>query len=369
MNKDKSLSINLFSVPYNVFPLRFFIQDYSRFQLILRYVGFFLILYVPGMIVTYFSGTFHMYISDVYHFLWDLTACIVLVLLVDLCKQITNRIDQLNLDNDFRESALGANIEKWNNTSFWWYTFCIFAPLVYVIGSLFLNFINFQIYGPFPMWADIQYVSLDTLRINSVYLLLELTLVNSLWGLGINRFIHYLRFIHDYGKNVLSTASVDMLSPEPLMKIKPFQQLIVKSTFFMSVPLFVCSIMFFEFYLRKGVFSFSWSLGLVGIICFFIISFINQLRWVRTILINSKTIAFSIIDKRILKVRDSIHTTDSSFIMLVNLHTFRKEIRKTSSWAIDFELFSRSSIAFFLPLFIGAIIQIFLERFMSPLIP
>lgn len=330
----------------------------------LKLLGLFLFLWAPGLLVTYISGSFFLYLTDWSHLFYDVMVVTGLSLLINLCQQTTSTMDELKtVVHDAKSQRYSIFIQKWNNSSLTWYFLCIITPLAYSICNISFNAVGL-LHGPPPPWADVETaeVSLEVVRLNSIYWFFESTFNQIILGIGFNRFIHYLLFINAYGKKFLGNTSIDLLMPDAIEKIKPFQRLVVKSTFFCSLPLTLISLFFFEHLVRKQRISFFQLGGIIVLVSLFVFTLLYQMKWVRQVLLNSKSAALSIIDMEIGKARRKITKDTEAFLTLTNLFTFRDKLKKTHVWAFDTKLISRFFLAILLPILGGAFIQIILER-------
>ena len=365
VNKDNNAGLKgLFRVPFKVVPLGFF----KRGRLLyLKFLSLLSLLWAPGLLATHISGSLDLYVNGWSHFMFDLILCASIFLLADLCDQTVATIEKMDkITHHTNDGRFPNFIRKWSSSSTVWYVLCVFGGLMYSLPQIYLNAVGSPLHFPLPVWTDPEYILMEKVRVNSVYLLFENIITLLILGTGFNRYIHYLLVINDYGDKFLRKTYIDLLSPDVVKSLKPFQKLIVKSVFFISVPFTVNSFFLFEHLIRKGNISLLFSGLTVVYVVFFLFTLFNQMKWVRQVLLNAKREALSIIDERIRKVRANIED-EVSFLILAELFSFRDRLEKTSMWAFDVEIISKSSLALIMPIIAGAVIQIILEHFMIPL--
>lgn len=367
-------SIDFLSLPIvNLFS-KYFAPGKKPIYYWLRFSGLFLLLWAPGLLVSHLSGSFLLYLTDWAHVAYDAMTCIGLLLLINLCRQTTTAIYELDeVVNHTRDKEFSTFLRDWNRNSLIWYSLCIITPIGYSICMISFNLLGLP-HGPVPPWVDWQgfgtslpHVSLTTARVNSFYWTYESFLNQLILGIGFNRFAHYFIFINDYGKKYLDKKSIDLLNPQDTEGVKPFSRLVVKSTFFCSLPLALSSLVFFERVVFRKDISVTWLITIAVCVSLFVVTFFYQMKWVRSTLLNSKTQALSIIDEEIQKARRRIAEDLGAFSDLVSLFAFRDRLKKTHTWAVDTEMLSKFFLAILIPILGGAIVQIVLERLLGSL--
>jgi hypothetical protein len=336
-----------------------------------KFVGFFLLLWVPGFILTYFTGSLSIYLGDWHYHFYAIMLTILLFLLVDLCQQTASALSRTNkIIPNFDEKEFVEYAKRANKSSILWYGFCVLAPLVFAISLESYNQFfsqNIIVSGRLAV-VNLDCISSTVSALNFPYAIYSAIFLFLILGIGANRFIHYLITINRYGKRFLQNASIDLLTPGSTDGLKDFRRLVLKSSFFCSLALAMSSLFFFENLINTQTISYYWLCTMVIVVLFFVYTILSQMKWVNKSLSKSKKDALSVIDKKISQLRSNIHDINN-FVVFTNLFEFRDKIKKTPTWTFDSDFLSRSFLAITVPILGGAVSQIILERIINPIIP
>lgn len=312
-----------------------------------------------GFAHAYALGVYDLFIHDIFAFVIPIMGGIALALVFYVCKQMDITLEKLNKTFVKSETDFKRFVYRWNRQSPFFYYLCIGVFVISCLAASALAFFpaTYGFTSPSPWIGKLVEngsVGLPTY----VYFFFSNFLLGITLGIGFNRILYCVRILDNYGKSFISFDKIDLHWASTPEELTWLARLAVKIDMIVAVPTTICTLIFLQS-LVAGVVNIVMLIFLVACILLFFFFSIFPLRHFHRELVKTKRLLIEDLNHTLQHVgkRSTLGIREHADIIIVKNH-----VKNMSTWGIDTGLLVRFLFAGLLPLVLGALLQIILER-------
>lgn len=323
--------------------------------------------WILGYVHAYIMDVLDLFLNDIIFLTISILVGITLILVMHVCKEIDPTLRTLNDIFQKSDTEFKQFIQRWNLQSPRFYYLClvVFAAFAYVTYMLAF-FPVFYEYGDPAPWIRTLVENGTAGPLTYVFASFIAILAGVVLGVGFNRVLYFVRIIDDYGKRFINSEKIDLrraILPEELTSLA---KLAIKIDMIVAVPTTISAWIFFKSLLTLGLVNYGIIAYLVCSMLLFVFFSIFPLRHLHRETARAKHRLIKTLDKEIQQANEQIRFGIQGISLFHDLLSVRDQVRKMSTWGINTGLLIRFFMAGFLPLVIGALLQIWFQLILFP---
>ena len=182
-----------------------------------------------------------------------------------------------------------------------------------------------------------------------------------MYGIAFNRLIYCVRIIDDYGNRFITEEKINLKHAVIPKQISTLSRLAIKIDLILAAPTFACASMFFNNIFLIGKLDYGIMGWLIVISVMFVFFATFPLRNLHKALKKGKKRLLDKIDNEITEIIHNDQKGFGEFSEFNDILLLRDRVNSMSTWGVNNPLFLKFALTFFMPIFLGAFFQVFLE--------
>jgi len=363
--KHTDEKLELTTPPYKALFLKTFGND-GRLPYKIKCVALGVIMWIFGFFHAYVMNVLDLYMKDFIFFTLSILMGIAFAMVIHVCNQTDTTIRELNTIFQESEKDFQKFIHKWNRQSpiFYYLSVAVFT-MASMITFVLAFFPATYTYTDPALWIRVLVENVTANYPTYLYVSFIAIVIGIVLGVSFNKIIYCVRVIDDYGKDFISYKKIDLrraIIPEELTSLA---RLAIKIDLVIAVPTTVGALLFFNGLLNLRIMNLTILAYLIVSMFLLVFFSIYPLRHLHKELAEAKRELMKELNDELLQ-SDMQHDRLTQIPFFHSVLVLHDKVKAMSTWGINTGLLIKFFMTGFLPLVLGALLQIWFQLLLFP---